>query len=249
MSFYALVVLLFTLLSLRSAHAAPMCADVFKINSNSATPLSESTDAQTVFLEKNFDQILIQLKKDAELNKMFSSMNEASKGITIERHVRDVFKQFIVERREAVLSYDFLQIMPIAIALHDIGKPYAIAKGERHMQHLYTVPMMTEIMQRKGYSKRQIKLAIALVDFTGLGDLAKGDKNAFQVALEVLDLAKELAVKPWDFYQAKKIFYMSDAGSYSQLRYHVFEQKSEGQLELKTERFLELEYWLKSQQD
>lgn len=249
MSFYALVALSFILLSLRSAQAAPMCADIFKIHLNSTTSLSESADSQAAFLEKKFDQNLIQLKNDAELSKMFSSMNEASKGITIERHVREVFKQFIIEKRGVVLSSDFLQIMPIAIALHDIGKPYAIAKGERHLQHLYTVPMMTEVMQRKGYTQKQIKLAIALVDFTGFGDLAKGDKNAFQVALEILDVAKELAVNPWDFYQAKKIFYMSDAGSYSQLRYHVFEQKPEGQLELKTERFLELEYWLKSQHD
>lgn len=191
-----------------------------------------------------FEQLIGRLKYFDDFKALYSQFNEASKKITIEEHTRDVFKQYLLESRNSNLHEDFLRIMPVVIALHDIGKPLAIAVGKRDDQHLYTVPLMKRFLKENQWQALDIERAVALVTYSGMGDLVKGRKAAFHVAQEISLLAERIGVSPMDFYLAKKAFYLSDAGAYQQLRGRVFVESPVGTLVPRGLQFEELEYWL-----
>ncbi|MGZ3805852.1 MAG: hypothetical protein ACXVB4_16660 [Pseudobdellovibrionaceae bacterium] len=191
-----------------------------------------------------FNQILETLKTVPELKKSYSSFNEISKKLTLEDHTRSVFIQFLIESHYKHLSKDFLRILPLTIALHDIGKPFAIAKGERDEQHLFTLPLVRSFLKEKGWEESDIQRSLALIRFTGFGELLKGEKSALDVAKEIIKISSELKVEAWDFYLAKRAFYLSDAGSYTQLRSFVLREDASGRLHPKGSQFEELEYWI-----
>ncbi len=193
----------------------------------------------------DFLNLIIKIKSISEEFKIaFSFYNENEKKLTIEDHVVDVFSQYLLEKDKRTISLSFQNIMPMAIALHDIGKPKAIINGRRDLQHLWTIPMVVEFLTKIGWDVLDIKKCIALISFSGFGELAQRQKSAYEVFVEIDKISQELKVTPWEFYRAKKAFYLSDAGSYSQLRNTVFFERTNKTLYLRNFNFLELEYWL-----
>lgn len=196
-----------------------------------------------------FDQLLHQLKQRPELEHLYSELNENTdtKKISIEAHTRDVFKQFLIESKsQTPISPGLLKVLPMTIALHDIGKPLAIRAGQRDLQHVYTAPMVRTLLKENGWPPVDIEKCIALITFSGFGDLLKSQKSVFDVLLEIHQISRQLNVRPIDFFNAKKAFYLSDAGAYEQLRNKIFKQTPAGSLDPFSEKLDELEHWLRS---
>lgn len=191
-----------------------------------------------------FNQMLETLKNVAEFRKSYLSYNEIAKQLTIEEHTRTVFLHFLIESRYAPISKDLLRILPLTIALHDIGKPFAIAKGRREDQHLFTIPMVHSFLKEKGWKEIDIQRSLALIRFTGFGELLKGEKSALDAAKEIIKVSFELKIEPWNFYLARRAFYLSDAGAYSQLREFVLIEDASGRLNSKGSQLEDLEYWI-----
>lgn len=240
-SLIALLLLLFSL----QGFAQEVCSGIFLEPRNVTAVDFLQKPGRSIHDLKTFKNLLTELKKNALFAKMFADFNEREKGIRIEQHVIQVFSQYLIERRMQTLSSEFIDILPITIALHDIGKPLAIQKGHRDLQYEYTGPLMREFLVQNHFSKRQIDISLALVSYAGLGELVRGQKTAFQVSVEIHDLAESLGVSALDFYNAKRVFYSADAGSYSQLRVFIFNELPDGRLDIKSNCFLELEHWLK----
>lgn len=224
--------------------ASDRCEGVLKESKNVPSVEFLYKPGRSIFDVHEFVLLLGELKKDPLLAEMLKGFNEKEKGLRIEDHVIDVFNQYLKEKKRYVLNPLLIDILPITIALHDIGKPLAIQNGNRDSQHLYTIPMLETLLKKHHFSRRQIETSKALIMYTGFGDLAKNQKNSFEVAKDIYQISESLGLSSRDFYIAKKLFYTADAGAYSQLRKHIFNELEDGSLDLKTGRFFELEYWL-----
>lgn len=213
----------------------PTCQEVFA---------ASKIAPHRVYNLREFDGLMDQLKAHGDFQNLYSQYNEAVKKITIEEHTRDVFRQFLIETHHAPLDRRILKIMPVTIALHDIGKPLAISAGNRDSQHLFTVPIMESFLKENGWDSLDIKRSLALVSFTGFGQVLKKEKTAFMVAQEINKLARELEMTPKEFYLAKRAFFLADAGAYQQLRGAVLVEMKQGRLDSKGPQLDELEFWL-----
>ncbi len=224
-----------------SSRADIQCRTLFEVPKSVTDSIGYTTQESITTRLNSFKVLIQEVKKDDLFKQMLLDFNEKEKGITIETHVFDVYNQYLLESQGLSLIPQLMRVLPLAIALHDIGKPLAIERGRRDLQHDYTIPMMRKYLTEKKWPKADINLAIALVSYSGLGDLAKKKKIAKVVAEELRILSESLKISVIDFYMAKKAFYFSDAGAYSQLRELVFNELPDGRLEPKSERFLELE--------
>lgn len=103
----------------------------------------------------------------------------------------------------------------LVLALHDIGKPKALAEGNKDLHHKYSAETLQWLLQELGYSERDIRLARVLVDRDPIGQLFKS-KNVNRSARQVLAMAHEAGVDPDEFLELLLIFYKCDASSYTE---------------------------------
>jgi hypothetical protein len=142
---------------------------------------------------------------------------------SIESHTKDVLKQWKTqldpEDFEDISSRygtDVNALMNIALPLHDIGKPGALAAGDKTLQHSHTVPIMTEILKKEGFDQKDINLATELFNHDMIGGLLQGSSKYTpqQVADELVKKADKLGMSPRDFATLQLAFFQADASSY-----------------------------------
>lgn len=116
------------------------------------------------------------------------------------------------------------RLMDYGIALHDIGKPDAIAAGNKSEQHEHTKPLLEKGLRSQGFSDKDIKLAHEIFGHDLIGKMVRR-RSGEAVGLKPLETAKLLIDKansvgmfPPDFAKLALAFYHADAGSYPQLR-------------------------------
>lgn len=152
---------------------------------------------------------------DGEFKAAFDA-DSGSDGYTIRRHTGMVMGQF-----RKYFSYQPLpggvssDLMEMTLALHDIGKPEAIAAGSKDLQHEFTDPHIRAAAHSLGYSEEQVRLAasLAAADTIGLFLMRKG--SAQEHAQALASMAQGTGLTTQEFYDLVKIFYQSDAGSYT----------------------------------
>ncbi|MBU6323685.1 MAG: hypothetical protein KGI41_03055 [Patescibacteria group bacterium] len=137
-----------------------------------------------------------------------------SEGYTIREHTGMVLNQFLKYFGDALPEED-RKVMETMLAIHDIGKPAAIAAGSKYDQHRYTTPIVRETLEGLGFGEKEVALATALVDGDPIGDFLKGG-SVSRAAERIVKSARESG-RPLDgFYGLLKVFYQSDAGSYTE---------------------------------
>lgn len=152
---------------------------------------------------------------DAEFKAAFDA-DSGSDGYTIRRHTLMVMGQF-----RKYFSYQPLpggvssDLIEMTLALHDIGKPEAIAEGSKDRQHEFTDPHIRAAARALGYGEEQVRLAasLAAADTIGLFLMRKGSAEEHAQALATA--AQGTGLTTQEFYDLVKIFYQSDAGSYT----------------------------------
>jgi len=76
-----------------------------------------------------------------DLKTLFQADAGIEEGYTIQQHTRIVYDLYESHKKTFLPSIkvpkdvDLDKLLPAIIALHDIGKPEAIAKGVKHLQH------------------------------------------------------------------------------------------------------------------
>ncbi len=136
-------------------------------------------------------------------------------GYTLRQHTIMVLSQFEKYFSDKPLpgnmDKDFFRVI---LALHDIGKPEAIQNEGKHFQHKYTTPKMTATLDELGYSEKEKKIAIAIMNGDSLGRANKTgeiEKNA----ASILGAAQEAETDAGEFFDLVSIYYKCDAGSYT----------------------------------
>jgi hypothetical protein len=142
---------------------------------------------------------------------------------SIESHTKDVLKQWktqLTPEDYADISNrwggNIESLMNVALPLHDIGKPGALAAGDKALQHSHTVPIMTEILKKEGFIEEDIALATELFNHDMIGSLLQGSSKLTpqQVADELVKKAQKIGMEPSDFAKLQLAFFQADASSY-----------------------------------
>jgi len=108
-------------------------------------------------------------------------------------------------------------VMPSIIALHDIGKPAAIAAGDKNRQHEMTLPMLERVMRADGATDQQVAFGKAIVGQDIIGQLLKGQISVGAAHKEIADVANSVGMTPQQFLPIAQSLYSADAGSYAGL--------------------------------
>jgi hypothetical protein len=195
----------------------------------------ENLQAET----KSSDISLIEtLSQDPRLQKLFAADAGVWEGFSIREHTAMVLKIFNEQFSRYESFYRFqvspeirlLETLKFAIALHDIGKPYAIGAGDKSRQHEFTIPILESKMQEFGFSPAEIHFAKALVGHDILGDYIKGKIDASMAKVKLSKVADELGMPLVNFAPLQFLFYTIDASAYPSLRQRIFKVSPEGLL-------------------
>ena len=145
----------------------------------------------------------------------FNSNADVTEGHTIKKHTLMVINQFekYFKNKElpANLSPNFFRLI---LALHDIGKPQAIAAGDKRNQHIHTERMIKEFLSDMDFSEKEIKIATALISKDPIGKYFKSG-NLDRSKNEIIEMAQAAEINIEEFFNLLIIFYKCDASSYT----------------------------------
>lgn len=165
----------------------------------------------------NPTDLISKYKESPYLTRLYGESVGVSEGYSLERHTEMVMgqfeKYFSPSWSSPVLNRGQMRIV---LSLHDLGKPLAVqVTGSTRAQHEYTMKFVPPILERLGFSTRQAEIAAAVVDQDYLGDYIKGEQNAIQTAEAIKNKAIEVGLPTKDLMELLRVYYMSDAGSYT----------------------------------
>ncbi|MFZ5391665.1 MAG: hypothetical protein ACOZAR_00520 [Patescibacteria group bacterium] len=134
---------------------------------------------------------------------------------TLREHTELVLKQFdyYYSNKNLPLNID-KNLFRIILALHDIGKPIAVAQRSKNLQHKYTVKILEDYLPKIGFDEKQIKIAKAILKSDPVGEVAKNSRYNEQ-AVVVQNLAKEVGITNQEMLELLEVLYKCDAGSYT----------------------------------
>jgi len=194
----------------------------FKVTHENEVPVKETRrlsftrdDLDTILTSPEYSpRRLIQLLS-GDFNDEYSADAGVWERYTIGQHTEMVLTQFDRYFGETPLpgdiDHNFFRTM---LALHDIGKPQAIRKGNKALQHHFTVPIMDSTLDILGFNEEERNLAKALVDGDFLGDALKGGDITLS-AERIINASKASSLNDKNFFDLLTVFYRVDAGSYT----------------------------------
>lgn len=204
--------------------AAQSWAAALGLMTNLSPGLSAREEIDNILQSPDYiPQNLIEfLKRD--LKKEFMADAAVWEGYTIEEHTTMALNQFEKYFSHSSLPGEFsVDTFRMILALHDIGVSAAVIEGtkrgldKREAKKVgapkYTAEFMESVMGRLSYDRKEINVAKALVSDNPIGNyLVSGN---FQIA-SIKRMANESGMKMIDFFELLLIFYMVDAGSYTE---------------------------------
>jgi hypothetical protein len=236
----------YALVMCQPCFAGPTCAKLFNTTTSklSKGKLQKLLNAE----DYNGEEIIDYLSGDPQLKELFEASAGVWEGYSIKTHTLMVFKVFAEQFALYKKQYKFrvlsdvrlFETLKFTIALHDIGKPYAIDQGNKDRQHEYTLPILEEVFSRFDFSENETKLAKALVSNDFMGDLVRGIIDPKTAKRKFTKIAKEAGMSLADYVPLQFLFYTIDAGSYPSLRQTVFTTTRSGLLIPNKSQFEEL---------
>lgn len=161
--------------------------------------------------------IIESFKQSLYLKKLYEGPAYVTEGVSLQQHTEGVMRQFLRYFSEftdfGILSkQEFLTLF----ALHDIGKPLAkeIA-GTSTEQHFFTKKVILPILMQLGMTQLEIDKIASIASQDYLGIYMQGKADADKTARAIVDLAFSLGVFAPDLLKTLKIYFMSDASSYT----------------------------------
>jgi hypothetical protein len=148
----------------------------------------------------------------------YQSPADVHEGYTIGQHTEMVVRQFdkyFANKDIPILGTEGMRQL---LTIHDIGKFDASRNGKPSSeQYIFNPRVVHDVFNQLKFSEKVVKVAEALVSQDLIGRYIKGSGLPIPVVVRRLsELADEAGVSLKDFYELAKIFYMSDASSYTE---------------------------------
>lgn len=138
-------------------------------------------------------------------------------GYTLEEHTLMVMRQFEKYFGDKDLPSGIDKNMfRLILALHDVGKPEALSKGGKHLQHEYTQRYIKSLFEALGIDEKHTGLALMLASGDPIGKYLRSRMNAMQTRTAIEEMAKEAKMEIDEFFELLCIYYKLDAGSYTE---------------------------------
>jgi len=107
-------------------------------------------------------------------------------------------------------------IFRLILALHDIGKPEAISKGGKHLQHKYTQKHVQSLFEHLGIDEKHTNLALVLVSGDPIGKYLTSKINTEETRIAIETMANKARIPIGEFFELLCTYYKLDAGSYTE---------------------------------
>lgn len=163
-------------------------------------------------------------KYAAQLEHRMAADAGVHEGYTIGEHTARVLNVYAREtdpKQVAALSQrlgmSLERLLPAVLVLHDAGKADAIAQGDKHRQHEFTLPLLAEILRKEGFSDREVRMAKLLVGHDMLGELLKGRETVEDTAADFVQVCEAVGFNPSDALELQKLYFKADTASYPYL--------------------------------
>ncbi len=156
-------------------------------------------------------------KQSPYMKRLYDASAGVHEGYSLQQHTEMMMDQFEKYFSSAwsspLISKNNFRI---TLSLHDLGKPLAVQRtGRTTEQHEYTIKFIPHILDTLGFGEKEAEIATAVIDQDFLGDYFKGAKSAEEIARDIKNKASELGVSLQDLMELLRIYYTSDAGSYT----------------------------------
>lgn len=146
-------------------------------------------------------------------------------GPWVEWHTRNVLRNLPAEMKARGITGDDATLMRHVMALHDIGKPEAMARGDKSRQIEFTLPIMADVLAGLGFEPADVRLALALTSHDAIGEYLKGTRPLMDAARALAEAARQSGAGLRRFMGLQEAFYASDAASYPHVRDRVFRRR------------------------
>lgn len=215
-------------------------------------------------------RLIAELSRLDAIRQLFAEDAGVSEGYTIQQHTEMVLGVYFQQLKFAKFpaGRDYSLLMPLVIALHDIGKPVAArtkdladelrkakAWGQdkkldaevqmNGSQHIHNAVVASAVLKRLGFSDAEADLAFALLNHDVLGHLAKREMSASVAYSELQRLANGAKVPVPDFYDLLRPLYVADATSYDYVRQNFFVTESSGRLTTRNGSLADVEIFVR----
>lgn len=135
-------------------------------------------------------------------------------GFTLEKHTMAVLSQYKKYMQSQIEEKD-QEFFPLFLTFHDIGKPIAVEKGNKALQHPFSTSILQCLLpQLKANS--YLKLAEGLLAGDFLGGYVRGWYSLQEVFQKIQESAAMAELPTQEFYFLLKAYYLVDASAYTQ---------------------------------
>ena len=174
-------------------------------------------DLRKIFEDQEFSPEKLVLLLEKRYPGTYTQSVGVWEGYTLKEHTLMVMKQFEKYFGNKDLPSDIdKNIFRLVLALHDIGKPEAISKGGKHLQHEYTQRYIQSLFRDLGIDERHTNLTLALVSEDPIGKYLTSRMDSTQTRKVIEEMANKARIPINEFFKLLCIYYKLDAGSYTE---------------------------------
>jgi hypothetical protein len=164
-----------------------------------------------ILSDDHLNQFISIMENHPVLKGIYSESVGLWEGYSLRRHTLMVLKQYMKYFGSRNLPQIDKEPFFIILALHDIGKPLAISKGDKNLQHFYTKKIIQDVMVHLPFD---LKNYISLIDGDPIGEYFKG-RELDETIEQIEKMAKASSFEKHLFFELLMTYYQSDAGSYT----------------------------------
>lgn len=170
------------------------------------------------------------LKRDPALAECFAAPMGGVDGLTLEDHTLNalaLYEQHFEGRILALMSPASFKLL---LALHDVGKPAAVAMGRPAEQHAGTLRMISDALFGIDWPRADIDKIKVLIDGDPIGAClnSKHHLPLVDAAAMILAGAEHLHVSARHYWDCLIVYYQCDAAAYPSLSSKVFIHDDQG---------------------
>ena len=174
-------------------------------------------ELEEVFEDENFSPEKLVALLEKQYPDIYEQGTDVWEGYTLEQHTLMVMKQFEKYFSDKTLPANIdKDNFRLILALHDIGKPEAIAKGGKHLQYKYTQQYVQKLFDKLEIDEKHTDLALALISRDPIGKYIAGRTDILDTRTDIEDMAVKAGIPTEDFFELLCTYYKSDAGSYTE---------------------------------
>lgn len=190
----------------------------FRLDSSRVAQESKKVaDVSSEQSEQAINDLVDTFKRNEYFKRVLEGPAYVEEGYSLEHHIKTVmkdYKLFLANEKLGILTPEEFVFM---LVVHDLGKPMAQElRGSTLSQHEFTLRIIAPIMSDMGMPTQTVERVRAIIEYDLLGDLIKGITNIESTVTKITLLAGQLKVAPADLLQTMKVFYLADAGAYTQ---------------------------------